>query len=466
MTSKNGKSKKSSSNSSKEISLLCADELGYLRFASSSNAYGAILHRFDSSYCVSNTYENKKNKETFGIEKLCSSFHRQMGCNLYAVARRNGKVEIFRAGNGGFFQPLYDKTVGGVAAVSVLKCVGLDFTEDGKQLTVAAEDGTVTVLRVKEDGEGTWKSGGADARSFALLKEDVARREEEGVVLCARASKDGKRLLYGGKGQGNDVKIVDVEQEGKLVWKAKPPPVNRLNYRAPPWVKCARFKDRGEANGGNESCVFAVGTGEKKVRLYDTRANKRATMEVEYGEAPVNSVAFSSVDEHRMFAADSRGKCCAIDLRTSKACGAIRGNSGSVREIEAHPTLDLVATVGLDRYVRVYNGSSRKCLGAAYAKQNLTCVAWDAFQDRDGNRKKKKGKRVDADNSDDSDNDDEDDEENDNDILPKKRKKKKSKSSDFDDLDDASLRKAKKKKKKKTNEDVIVNYVDFDSDDE
>ena len=40
------------------------------------------------------------------------------------------------------------------------------------------------------------------------------------------------------------------------------------------------------------------------------------------------------------------------------------------------------------------------------------------------------------------------------------------KSSDFDDLDEASLRKAKKKKKKKTNEDVIVNYVNFDSDDE
>ena len=58
-----------------------------------------------------------------------------MGCNLYAVARRNGKVEIVRAGNGGFFQPLYDETVGGVAAVSVPKCVGLDFTEDGKQLT-------------------------------------------------------------------------------------------------------------------------------------------------------------------------------------------------------------------------------------------------------------------------------------------------------------------------------------------
>ena len=384
-----------------------------------------------------------------------------MECNLYALARKKGSIEIVRAGGGGFFSNVFEyhqKTK--APSSSSNPCVGLDFAEDGTQITATDDEGTVTVLRVKQDSNGTWKTDGVGATVFQL--KDV----REGGVLCARASKDGTRLLYGGKGQGNDVKMVDIEHEGKLVWKAKPPPVNWLNYRAPPWVKCARFKERGEANGGNASCVFAVGTGEKKVRLYDTRVNKRATMEMEYGEAAVNSVTFSSVDEHRMFAADSRGKCCAIDLRTSKVCGAIRGNSGSVREIEAHPTLDLVATVGLDRYVRVYNGSSRKCLGAAYAKQNLTCVAWDAFQDRDGNRKKKKGKRVDADNSDDSDNDDEDDEENDNDILPKKRKKKKSKSSDFDDLDEASLRKAKKKKKKKTNEDVIVNYVDFDSDDE
>jgi ribosome biogenesis protein NSA1 len=192
-------------------------------------------------------------------------------------------------------------------------------------------------------------------------------------------------------------------------------------------------------------------------------------MEVEYGEAAVNSVAFSSVDEHRMFAADSRGKCCAIDLRTSKVCGAIRGNSGSVREIEAHPTLDLVATVGLDRYVRVYNGSTRKCLGAAYAKQNLTCVAWDAFREEDRNRKKKKmkkSKKIDAD-SDDSDNEGMREKNDDDGILPKKRKKKRAKASHEDDFDDdASLMKAKKKKKKKTNKDVIVNYVDFDSDDD
>lgn len=434
-----------------ETSLLCGDELGYLRYASSTNAYASVLHRFGS----------ESNKKDLSVLKLCSSFNRQMECNLYALARKKGSIEIVRAGGGGFFSNVFEyhqKTK--APSSSSNPCVGLDFAEDGTQITATDDEGTVTVLRVKQDSNGTWKTDGVGATVFQL--KDV----REGGVLCARASKDGTRLLYGGKGQGNDVKMVDIEHEGKLVWKAKPPPVNWLNYRAPPWVKCARFKERGEANGGNASCVFAVGTGEKKVRLYDTRVNKRATMEMEYGEAAVNSVTFSSVDEHRMFAADSRGKCCAIDLRTSKVCGAIRGNSGSVREIEAHPTLDLVATVGLDRYVRVYNGSSRKCLGAAYAKQNLTCVAWDAYQDRDGNRKKKKGKRVDADNSDDSDNDDEDDEENDNDILPKKRKKKKSKSSDFDDLDEASLRKAKKKKKKKTNEDVIVNYVDFDSDDE
>ena len=421
-----------------ETSLLCGDELGYLRYASSTNAYASVLHRFGS----------ESNKKDLSVLKLCSSFNRQMECNLYALARKKGSIEIVRAGGGGFFSNVFETK----APSSSNPCVGLDFAEDGTQITAIDDEGTVTVLRVKQDSNGTWKTDGVGATVFQL--KDV----REGGVLCARASKDGKRLLYGGKGQGNDVKIVDIEQEGKLVWKAKPPPVNWLNYRAPPWVKCARFKERGEANGGNASCVFAVGTGEKKVRLYDTRVNKRATMEMEYGEAAVNSVTFSSVDEHRMFAADSRGKCCAIDLRTSKVCGAIRGNSGSVREIEAHPTLDLVATVGLDRYVRVYDGSNRKCLGAAYAKQNLTCVAWDAFEE-DRNRKKKK-KKKNRNNDDDDDDDDDDDVGN----LPKKRKKKKKKSKSFseDDNDDDTSLVIKKKKKK--NEDVVVNYVDFDSD--
>ena len=61
------------------------------------------------------------------------------------------------------------------------------------------------------------------------------------------------------KGQGNDVKMVDIEHEE--VGMEKPPPVNWLNYRAPAWVKCA--VQRAGRNGGNASCVFAVGTGEK-----------------------------------------------------------------------------------------------------------------------------------------------------------------------------------------------------------
>ena len=275
MTSKNGKSKKSSSNRRKKS--LCSARTSSDTCASRRPRTRTAPFSIDSILLIA--YQTltriRRIKKLLGLRNCARVFTARWGATCTPSREGTGRWKSFGLGTVDFFQPLYDKTVGGVAAVSVPKCVGLDFTEDGKQLTVATEDGTVTVLRVKEDGEGTWKSGGADARSFALLKEDVARREEEGVVLCARASKDGKRLLYGGKGQGNDVKIVDVEQEGKLVWKAKPPPVNRLNYRAPPWVKCARFKDRGEANGGNESCVFAVGTGEKKVRLYDTRANKR-----------------------------------------------------------------------------------------------------------------------------------------------------------------------------------------------
>ena len=84
------------------------------------------------------------------------------------------------------------------------------------------------------------------------------------MACCARASKDGTRLLYGGKGQGNDVKMVDIEHEGKLVWKAKPPPVNWLNYRAPPWVKCASSKSAGKRTEATRVASLLSGRGRRK----------------------------------------------------------------------------------------------------------------------------------------------------------------------------------------------------------
>ena len=141
-----------------ETSLLCGDELGYLRYASSTNAYASVLHRFGS----------ESNKKDLSVLKLCSSFNRQMECNLYALARKKGSIEIVRAGGGGFFSNVFEyhqKTK--APSSSSNPCVGLDFAEDGTQITATDDEGTVTVLRVKQDSNGTWKQMALVLPSFS-----------------------------------------------------------------------------------------------------------------------------------------------------------------------------------------------------------------------------------------------------------------------------------------------------------
>ena len=177
-------------------------------------------------------------------------------------------------------------------------------------------------------------------------------------------------LAVGGKGQGNDLKIYDVETQ-KVWYKAKPPPENWLGYRAPPYVSAMEF-----VPGNDGKCVL-VGTGERRVRLYDARADKRAVMDLEVGETTVTALALNAQGTFA-FVGNAKGQLQTVDLRERKVFAKFKGVQGSVRSIAPHPEGEpLVAVAGLDRYLRVYHTETRKCLGSAFMKQALSGCAWD-----------------------------------------------------------------------------------------
>jgi hypothetical protein len=67
--------------------------------------------------------------------------------------------------------------------------------------------------------------------------------------------------------------------------KAKPPPVNWLGYRAPPWVSSIEYLP------GSDNKMVLLGTGEHQLRLYDVRVDKRAVLDMSVGRA-ARSVPF------------------------------------------------------------------------------------------------------------------------------------------------------------------------------
>ena len=68
----------------------------------------------------------------------------------------------------------------------------------------------------------------------------------------------------------------------------------------------------------------------------------------------------------RCWAADSQGQIACLELKLGKLQGVIRGCAGSVRCLAIHPSLPILASACLDRFLRLHDLSSRKLL-AKYA---------------------------------------------------------------------------------------------------
>ena len=60
--------------------------------------------------------------------------------------------------------------------------------------------------------------------------------------------------------------------------------------------------------------------------------------------------------------------------------GSLKGPGGAVKGLALHPELPIVASVGLDRFLRVHDVDSKALLCKLYLKQHLTAVAWSDAQ--------------------------------------------------------------------------------------
>lgn len=75
-----------------------------------------------------------------------------------------------------------------------------------------------------------------------------------------------------------------------------------------------------------------------------------------------------------MWAGNAVGDVRALDLRVGRLQEGLKGSQGSVRALTTHPSLPLLASAGLDRFLRVYHTGTRALVAKVYLKQALTAV--------------------------------------------------------------------------------------------
>ncbi|PWA67354.1 transducin/WD40 repeat-like superfamily protein [Artemisia annua] len=406
---------------------LTFDNLGLIKVTEARSKQGGfpkIVEKWgdpDSSRCV-----------------LATSINDRKVDPLLAVARKNGVVELLSPINGDIrvslpsdnqakVQPDVDNIVGlhlfkkQTSESSSRPCKLLTCTMKGlttlKSVTIPKSLGDST----SDDTPTTWNVCGA------------------GNVLCCKVDESENYGLFGGKGV--EVNIWDLTTHTKI-WQAKSPPKNSLGIFTPTWFTAATFLSK------DDHRKFVGGTNSHQVHLYDMAAQRRPVMSFKFRETPIKAVT-EDLDGNTIYIGNGSGDLASVDIRTGKLLGCFLGKcSGSIRSIARHPDLPVLASCGLDSYLRIWDIKSRQLLSAVFLKQHLTSVVFDSHFDDEEVAGSLATQLPNEQNIDDESID------RDEDSPPAKRKKKKSKSSTVDGDEEGDISVKRKKAKKSPSSDA------------
>ncbi|XP_072318087.1 WD repeat-containing protein 74-like [Eucyclogobius newberryi] len=278
--------------------------------------------------------------------------------------------------------------------VRVLSWAGPGETEllvgsvDGLVRTFSAEKGTFTSSRrCGEPREGCFS--GLHALGSAMVtctekgtvrvwKEDSDEhvtevRAGEHVHRMRPSPSDPHKVATGGK--ENPLKIWDLQNPDKPVFSAKNLRDNWLDLRQPHWVKDMAFIP--------ETDKVVTCTGHHQVHVFDpSTPRRRPVLQAVFGDVPLTALSLPA-DGNTVVVANTQGQVALLDLRMGLlVCGALKGATGSVRALQCHQSLPLVASCGLDRFLRIHSLRDRKLQHKVYLKSRLNCLL---FSSRDPN---------------------------------------------------------------------------------
>ncbi|CAN8290845.1 unnamed protein product [Cochlearia groenlandica] len=286
---------------------------------------------------------------------------------LLAVARKDGNVEILNPCNGDlhFAYSVFGDEItedDEVSGLHLFRKQKDDQAERSCRLLTCTKKGDVSLRTVKFP----------DA-SVDSTDDDVApvtwKACDSGELLVGKIDGSENFGLFGGKRV--EVNVWDLEQCTKI-WSAKSPPKNSLGIFTPTWFTCAAFLSN------DDHRKFVTGTKSHQVRLYDVSAQRRPVMSFDFHKTAVTAIC-EDPDGHTIYVGNASADLSAFDIRTGKLLGSFLGKcSGSIRSVVRHPHHQVIASCGLDRYLRIYDVKTRQLLSAVFLKQHLTGLVLDS----------------------------------------------------------------------------------------
>ncbi|KAM9367154.1 WD repeat-containing protein 74, partial [Phaethornis superciliosus] len=194
-----------------------------------------------------------------------------------------------------------------------------------------------------------------------------------GGGLCRMRQHPGRPQRLGTAGKENALKVWDLQRPEEPVFRAKNVRNDWLDLRVPIWDRDFQFLPDSEK--------IVTCTAHRQVRLYDPSSpQRRPVLEVTFGEAPLTALALVP-GETSVVVGSAQGDVAVIDLRQGRVLKCLKGFAGGVRGLQCHPSLPLLASCGLDRFLRIHHLGDKRLCHKVYLKSRLTCLLLSTRQD-------------------------------------------------------------------------------------
>eukprot|EP00808_Paulinella_micropora_P031466 g62319.t1 len=143
-------------------------------------------------------------------------------------------------------------------------------------------------------------------------------------------------------------------------------------------------------------CEVVTATAHGQVRRHDTRVTgARPLCDYKISECALTCITATPLSPpHSVYVGDASGVLAHLDLRTGKEVGRFKGEiAGSLRSVCVHPAQPKIASVGLDRFLRVHDLQNRSLLAKFYLKQKLNAVLFSSWNPPAPSSNKRKGRQ-------------------------------------------------------------------------
>jgi ribosome biogenesis protein NSA1 len=224
--------------------------------------------------------------------------------------------------------------------------------------------GTLKSIRSYEENVITASDNG-NVRILDSEGEILGDFSSGGNLCCMVQNLDIPNIIATG-GKETNLKIWDINDTSKSIFDAKNVRNDWLNLQVPVWVLGAEFIPLSDK--------IVTCTGYHHVRVFDPKVQRRPVLEMTFDEYPITAISLCPLTDNCAIVGNSQGKMATVDFRKGKIVNIFKGFAGSIRDIKCHKTLPLVASCGLDRYIRIHDVQSKELKHKFYMKSRLNCL--------------------------------------------------------------------------------------------